>query len=65
MSDIRDIRSYYKAIRDGNPRPDFGLAYTCNCGWIDAGHTAPTNAKGLWQQILNEKEKYQQNGIKN
>lgn len=38
MRDRKDITNYYEAIAKGNAKPDFGLAYTCNCGWIDAGH---------------------------
>lgn len=61
MSDRNDIIAYYEALKN-NPKPDSGLAYTCNCGWIDAGHARPTGARKLWQQFINESEKFTQNG---
>lgn len=39
------------------------LVYTCNCGWIDKGHANGIAAKNLWKDLLNEADKYRQNGI--
>lgn len=53
-----------KDIRDGlvekNLKENFGLIYTCNCGWIDLGHLNPENprpeigAANLWKHIKEE-----------
>jgi hypothetical protein len=36
MSNFDDIAKYFDKKR--NPDGNKGLVYTCNCGWIDAGH---------------------------
>ncbi len=61
MSNRNDITNYYRAL-ETQARPDFGLAYTCNCSWIDAGHANPSSARNLWHQLINESEQYIQNG---
>ena len=33
----------------------YGLIYTKKCGWVDLGHANPESARGLWNQIINEK----------
>lgn len=53
-----------KDILDGrqvkNLMKNYGLIYTCNCGWVDLGHLTPTNSRliigatNLWKQISNE-----------
>ncbi len=71
MSDFNDIGRFYKQYEENKVRyPEIGLAYTCNCGWIDAGHANPFGSKrpnigaaNLWKNILNETDKYKQGAI--
>lgn len=69
MSDKRDITRFYDIYEQGNRYPTVGLAYTCNCGWIDAGHANPLSTKlnvgaaNLWRDVLAETDKYTLNGI--
>ncbi len=71
MSNFNDIARFYKIYYGNdegkseikNKYPDKGLAYTCNCGWIDAGHADGGGASKLWRNVLNEADKYKQGGI--
>ena len=54
MSSYEDIATGYKRLKTTG---DYGLIYTCNCGWVDLGHAFasskdPTeSAANLWTQI--------------
>lgn len=69
MSNRADIDRFYDVYEKGNRYPKVGLAYTCNCGWVDAGHANPSSSKpnigaaNLWKDILTESEKHVQNGF--
>ncbi len=57
MSNFGDIRTGYSRLDD---RANYGLVYTCNCGWLDLGHLSPTStnpllgAANLWRQMNGE-----------
>lgn len=54
MSSFRDIETGYKRL---SGKANYGLVYTCNCGWLDLGHLSPENdnmligAQNLWRQL--------------
>jgi hypothetical protein len=65
MSSFEDIDRYYKLLEKGIPKPNAGVAYTCNCGWIDAGHANSRSsvkpnigAANLWANIKNESDMF-------
>ncbi|MEQ9441243.1 MAG: hypothetical protein RIG62_19525 [Cyclobacteriaceae bacterium] len=31
---------------------DFGLVYTCLCGWVDLGQARPGSARSLWSKLV-------------
>lgn len=69
MSSFEDIARYYESNKNDATK-DVGLAYTCNCGWIDAGHAGTfipkderLGANNLWKRILEETDIYHQNGM--
>ncbi|WP_150522800.1 hypothetical protein [Roseibium sediminis] len=57
MSTFGDIATGYDRLAGA---ANYGLVYTCNCGWLDLGHLNPTNndpligAANLWTQIQSE-----------
>ena len=54
MSTFGDIKTGYERLKGAK---NYGLIYTCNCGWLDLGHLNPDNdnkiigAANLWKQV--------------
>ena len=54
MSTFGDIKTGYERLKGAK---NYGLIYTCNCGWLDLGHLNPDSnnsiigAANLWSQV--------------
>jgi hypothetical protein len=48
MGTWNDIITYENQLKGKIKKPNRGLIYTCNCGWIDASHADGEDSRKLW-----------------